>query len=52
MRGQVKHIDEGVKKVRGELKHHKKPDGPNDKFLARMEASGHTHNTHLTNTVT
>ena len=37
MRGQVKHIEEGLKKVRGELKHHKKPDGPTDKFLARME---------------
>ena len=43
MRKQVEHINEGLKKIKGELKHHKNPDSPHDKFLTKMEASIHIH---------
>lgn len=43
MRKQVEHINEGLKKIKGELKHHKNPDNPHDKFLTKMEASIHIH---------
>ena len=40
----MKTMEEGIKKVKGEVKHHAKPQGKEDKFIEKMkvhEAWGH-----------
>ena len=37
MKSAMKAMEEGVKKVKGEVKHHAKPQGKEDKFIEKMK---------------
>ena len=37
MKSGMKTMEEGIKKVKGEVKHHAKPQGKEDKFIEKMK---------------
>lgn len=37
MRNGMKNMEEGMKKVKAEVKHHPKPQGKEDKFIEKMK---------------